>query len=469
MEIKMRIWTQVLGALAASLTAAATGSAVSFSAILIHQLKDDEDIPLDINEASWIPTIFMLNSMISCCLGGWFSNIYGRRICIITWQSVAFICCVVTYFASDKWMLFAARGTIGFATGMSFSSVGIYVSETVHKSLRNAVGCLPSTFLAIGMLSNFIMGYFLHWRMCALLSTTLPALSVVLMIVIPESPYWLVEQGRDEDAKKSLLFYREHGFENELQDIISQNSDVKAKSKGQTTSNFAHTWQTLKSQAFLKPLSCVGVLYGVCQFAGIPILIMYMPGIFEETGANMDPVLASVVVMSVRLVAAGLASFTIHHIPKKVVFVACSWCLALSLLTLILYDVLKTSPEFKDLLEHHNWIPVGAIVVAMSSHALGIINVLHILVAEAFPTEIRSICAGFLKAFSNAMHVLAVKMYPNLLDFVGFPFAFGIYAGMAFFLGLWGLLKIEHNDGLSLTDIERRLDKKIDEDHQIRK
>eukprot|EP00094_Tigriopus_californicus_P007445 TCALIF_07168-PA protein Name:"Similar to Tret1 Facilitated trehalose transporter Tret1 (Culex quinquefasciatus)" AED:0.33 eAED:0.33 QI:17/1/0.66/1/1/0.66/3/0/356 len=356
---------------------------------------------------------------------------------------------------------------------MSFSSVGIYVSETVHKSLRNAVGCFPATFLAFGMLINFVMGYFFHWRIGALLSTTLPALSVACMMLFPESPYWLVEQGRNDEAQISLLFYREEGFENELQEMLSKHNETRAKSKGQPTNTFWHACQTLRTKAFLQPLSCVGVLYSLSQCAGIPILTTYMPGIFEETGASLDPVLASVVVMSVRLVAAGLASFAIHHIPKKLVFVCSSWCLSLSLVTLMLYNVLQTtevtSPDMKHLVEHHNWIPVAATVIAMSCHALGIVNVIHILVAEAFPTEIRSICAGTLQAFSNALCVCAVKSYPNFLSYFGFPFAFGIYASVAFFLGLWGLLKIEHNDGLSLTEIEKRLAKDIEKCNKIRK
>lgn len=464
----MKVWTQVFGAVAASLNAASGGAAICFSAVLIHQLREDEDLKMDLHEASWIPTILMISSMMASFMGGWFSDRFGRRACIITWQTLALFCCIATYFAPNKWILYAARGGIGFANGLYYPIISVYVSETVHKSLRNAIGCLPSMFLAMGMLSSYMTGYFFHWRTCALIATFIPTLCVISMLLCPESPYWLVEQGLDSKAKKSLAFFRGKDYESELQDILFLHKRKLASNRNVANSSFWKSCATLKTKSFLQPFSCVGTLYGICQFGGIPILILFMPGIFEQAGSTLDSFLASTLVMSIRVVTAGFASFVVHHVQKKYVFVFCSWCVGLSMATLAVFNFVKTlvgdSEELLAALEHLQWIPVAAAITAMVSHSLGVVNVLHIMAAESFPTEIRSFASGILQTFFSFLNVMAIKTYPLLLEYWGFNATFGFYAGMCFLMGLWGLWKIEQNDGLSLTEIERRLDKDGDDD-----
>lgn len=67
-----------------------------------------------------LATILMISSMMASFMGGWFSDRFGRRACIITWQTLALFCCIATYFAPNKWILYAARGGIGFANGLYY-------------------------------------------------------------------------------------------------------------------------------------------------------------------------------------------------------------------------------------------------------------------------------------------------------------------------------------------------------------
>jgi MFS family permease len=78
---------------------------------------------------------------------------------------------------------------------------GVYISETSHKSRRNILGALSSTFMAIGYLLVYILGYLISWRTTAIIMTFLPAMTAALLLLLPESPYWLIENDRKKDAR----------------------------------------------------------------------------------------------------------------------------------------------------------------------------------------------------------------------------------------------------------------------------
>ena len=88
---------------------------------------------------------------------------------------------------------------------MSYSaSVMPYISETVHPSIRGSLATLPAFMMSAGMVMVWIIAYFLTWRMTAYLLVIPPILLFLLMALLPETPYWLIEN--DDIGAKYLFF-----------------------------------------------------------------------------------------------------------------------------------------------------------------------------------------------------------------------------------------------------------------------
>ena len=79
----------------------------------------------------------------------------------------------------------------------------------------------------------------------------------VAMVLLPETPYWLIEYNQFEKAKKSLRFFRgsKYDVNPEFNEIHQRHL---SKDKNQSCS-----WmlQRLFSKAFMKPFMCSGVIY----------------------------------------------------------------------------------------------------------------------------------------------------------------------------------------------------------------
>ena len=74
--------------------------------------------------------------------------------------------------------------------------------------MRGRLGSLPTFFLTIGVLYSYITGGGLHWRTSAYAGFA-PAVTLFLgMLLVPESPYWMLLKGRYNEARDILIKIR---------------------------------------------------------------------------------------------------------------------------------------------------------------------------------------------------------------------------------------------------------------------
>ena len=63
------------------------------------------------------------------------------------------------------------------------------------------MGVFQSIGASLGLLTSYLGGYFLHWQTMVLLYLSVPSLALVGMLTLPETPHWLIDQGREEEAR----------------------------------------------------------------------------------------------------------------------------------------------------------------------------------------------------------------------------------------------------------------------------
>ena len=60
---------------------------------------------------------------------------------------------------------------------------------------------LPNLFMSLGLLLIWTLAYFFSWKITAYLAMVAPVMLTFFMWFLPESPYWLVESNKFEEAK----------------------------------------------------------------------------------------------------------------------------------------------------------------------------------------------------------------------------------------------------------------------------
>jgi putative MFS transporter len=153
-----------------------------------------------------------IGAMFGAAFWGWMADKIGRRpvfnLTIINFS----LATGALYFTPDGGWIYLTllRAVVGFGVGGLYCVDLPLVQEFMPASKRGFIGGLVTAFIPVGVLIGSLFGAYLTpevgWR-GLFAAGVLPALAVLLIRVwVPESPRWLLRQGRVADAKKSLAW-----------------------------------------------------------------------------------------------------------------------------------------------------------------------------------------------------------------------------------------------------------------------
>jgi len=159
--------------------------------------------------------IVFLSSGVGALLGayawGWVADRIGRRPVFIGTVLNFSIATGLLYFTPENgWIyLTALRFFVGFGVGGLYCVDLPLVQEFMPSHKRGWVGGLVTCVIPLGVGLGGVLGAVMgptEWRTLFAIGL-LPALVVLLVrLWVPESPRWLVRQGRYDEARKSLAW-----------------------------------------------------------------------------------------------------------------------------------------------------------------------------------------------------------------------------------------------------------------------
>lgn len=157
----------------------------------------------------------LLSSGIGAIIGayawGWLADRIGRRKVFIGTVLNFSLATGLLYFTPDNGWVYLAimRFFVGLGVGGLYCVDLPLVQEFMPSSKRGWVGGLVTCVIPLGVGMGAVLGAFIgtdQWRLLFAIGV-LPALIVLLVrLWVPESPWWLVRQGRYEEARRSLAW-----------------------------------------------------------------------------------------------------------------------------------------------------------------------------------------------------------------------------------------------------------------------
>ncbi|KAL6106290.1 slc2a13 [Pungitius sinensis] len=147
---------------------------------------------------------------LSALAGGSLNGWLGRRACILLASLVFGIGGVVMSLAPDKVALLVGRVTVGLGIGIASMTVPVYIAEVSPPHRRGQLVTINSLFITGGQfVASVVDGAFSYvgrggWRFMLGLSVLPAALQFVGFLFLPESPRWLLQKGRSQEARRAL-------------------------------------------------------------------------------------------------------------------------------------------------------------------------------------------------------------------------------------------------------------------------
>jgi MFS transporter, putative metabolite:H+ symporter len=160
--------------------------------------------------------IILLSSGIGAILGafiwGRIADIYGRRkVFILTVLNFSLATGLIYFTPENGWVyLSVMRFFVGFGVGGLYCVDLPLVQEFVPARMRGFIGGLVTVFIPLGVMIASSFAAFttntIGWRGLFVIGLLPAAFTLVIRGWVPESPHWLMTQGRREDARRSIAW-----------------------------------------------------------------------------------------------------------------------------------------------------------------------------------------------------------------------------------------------------------------------
>lgn len=442
------LWKQTLAATAPILMTFVSGLTSGYSAILLPQLKSNPGpIPSDEDTTSWIAAMAALPMAPGCLVSGWMMEKFGRK-------TSHFITCVPLLLgwiliatSSNLGLMLIGRFFSGLCAGLSGPLIPVYIGETTEPKYRGFFLAGVSLAIALGILVAHIIGTFLSWQMTASICAVFPVITAGLLFLVPESPTWLISQGRIEDGAKAFYWLRGYGEEakKELKGLI----DSKKALDNAPIMTWREKLVSLKNPELIKPLVIMILFFCTCQFSGVNAVAFYSIEIVEKAvGKGIDHYLAMLIIDSLRVVMSVVACVICKQYGRRpLCFISGIWT-SISMVGLSMFLYWKPA--------NMSWMPLMFLMFYICAISIGLVPLPWIMCGEVFPTKVRGLGSGISSSTTFVAFFIVVKTAPGLMSTFGEVITFLGYGVIALIGTAVMYFILPETKGKSLQEIEER-------------
>ncbi len=260
-----------------------------------------------------IVSAMMVGAALGALVAGWLSASLGRKRTLILAAALFVVGSVLCALAPSTDFLIGARVVLGLAIGLATFTAPLYLAEVAPEDSRGAMVSIYQLMITTGILVAFLsdLGFSASgsWRWMLGVIAIPGALFLIGVLVLPDSPRWLVKAGRVEQARQVLRRLRgdEDRVAREVDDIHEQ---LKVPQHGFRL--------FLENRNFRRSVWLGILLQAVQQFTGMNVVMYYAPRIFQDMGyATQAQLTFTAVVGLVNVLATFIAIGLIDRVGRK--------------------------------------------------------------------------------------------------------------------------------------------------------
>ncbi|XP_011063588.1 PREDICTED: facilitated trehalose transporter Tret1-2 homolog isoform X1 [Acromyrmex echinatior] len=441
---------QILMALCANVVVLGPAMGFGYSAVAESAMranKTDGDLQLDANQANWMATVSALGTPIGCLLSSIVMG-RGRKISMFVTSLISMAGWVIIYMSNSYVQILVGRSISGISTGMASVPTTVYAAEIAGSKWRGSMVTWTSISIALGVLIVYIFGYIFqdNWRLVALMCALFPLCAIALtLLVIPESPLWLRDRNRPDEALEIMKKFR--GIPKDQPAPAEVLFELKPRPQKKNQNVLKH----LMKKSSLVPFGIMLSFFFFQQFSGIFVVIYNAVGIMAKSGVQVDPFLGAVLIGIARFIASLLTAGVSRKFGRRIPSMISGIGMTIFMGGLSLYLYLA---EKGTVMADNGVVPVICMVMYIFTSTLGFLVIPFAMVGEVFPSKVKDILSGMTVAIGYLFSAITVKTYPDMEKLMNMYGVFLFFAIMSLIGAIFVLFFLPETKGKTLREIE---------------
>ncbi len=381
----------------------------------------------------------LVGSAAGAFAAGRLADVLGRRNVMIGAAILFLVSALGAGAATDPTVFMLARFLGGLGVGAASVISPIYISEVTPASMRGRLASVNQIMIISGLTGAFLVNYILAhsagastniiaghpaWRWMFWAQIIPAGVFLVTLLLIPESPRYLVVKGRDPKAEGVLT--RLFGAEEARRKVVEIRASLAADHHKPKLSDLRD-----KSTGRVRTIVWAGIMLAVFQqLVGINIVFYYGATLWQAVGfSEADSLQINIVSGVISIVSCLAAIAVIDRIGRKPMLLIGSAGMAVTL-GLVAY-AFSTGVMAGGKLQLPHSMGLLALISANAYAALFNFSwgpVMWVMLGEMFPNQIRGSAlavAGFAQWIAN----FAISAsFPWMANHLGLPPTYGFYA-----------------------------------------
>lgn len=426
----------------------------------LRQAFQLDDVGIGIAVAALLP-----GCAVGAFLAGRLADAMGRRSVMMLSAAVFVLSALLAGGAPSEAVFIFARFFAGLAVGAASVLAPVYISEVTPASVRGRLSSVQQVMIIAGLTGAFLVNYWLAntaglstaifwlgypaWRWMFWAQVIPAGLYLILLLLIPDSPRYLVMKGRDAEA------------EGVLSRILG--AGAGRRKVGEIRNSLAADHQPRLSDLVspetgkVRKIVWAGIGLAVFQqLVGINIVFYYGAVLWQSVGfSESDALLINILSGSLSILACLFTIFTIDRIGRKPLLLVGSAGMAV---TLAIVAICFASGTFIDgTLELSDRSGLIALIAANAYVVFFNASwgpVMWVMLGEMFPNQIRGsglAVSGFAQWAAN--FAISVS-FPWMAANIGLPVTYGFYAAAAFISFFFVKAMVHETRGRELEEME---------------
>ncbi|RCV43153.1 hypothetical protein SETIT_9G272300v2 [Setaria italica] len=432
-----------------------------------------EDLKTNDTQVQVLAGILNVCALAGSLTAGRISDWIGRRRTISLASCIFLAGSALMGLAPNFGTLLAGRCVAGVGVGYALMIAPVYAAEISSTQIRGSVTSLPEICISFGILIGYVANYLLAklplvygWRAMLGLGALPSAVLAVGVLAMPESPRWLVMQGRVEQALAVLR--RVCDTDGEADERIAEimvaaglaDDDAAASGAPHEPGSVGKgVWKEMFVQPTPPVRRILVAAFGVHFFqhlTGIEAVVLYSPRIFKAAGiVTRSEILAATIGVGVtKTVFILTAILLVDRVGRRPLYLSslAGIIASLACLGVGLTVVERSAP-------HHS--PAWAVVVSIltvftfiASFSVGVGPITWAYSSEVYPLRLRAQGASVGVAINRVMNAGVSMTFVSLYKAVTIGGAFFLFAGLAVLAAAFFYFMCPETQGRPLEEIE---------------